>query len=174
MQFSFFRCSNKYILWWQFAFVKVLGLLVEVKIEGFRKHLTSVFSVMRNVLQSANDAVKNKQMNISDEERIPFWKESYYSLVMLEKILHQFPKLCLGRNLEVHIYYLFCLDVCILCMYSLYTLYIRITERLNVDVHGCSMGFSTNSFEMKQNILQWDVYDELKHQNSKMIYKCLN
>lgn len=58
---------------------------------------------MRHIFQSANDAVKNKELNISDEARIPFWKEAYYSLVMLEKILNQFPEMCLGRDLEVHI-----------------------------------------------------------------------
>lgn len=86
---------------WSIA-AQVLGLLVEVKKKGFsfQKHLDSVFPVMRNILQSANDAVKNKQLIVSDESTIPFWKESYYSLVMLEKILHQYPELCLRRNLE--------------------------------------------------------------------------
>ncbi|KAK1375649.1 DRIM domain-containing protein [Heracleum sosnowskyi] len=86
---------------WSIA-AQVLGLLVEVKKKGFsfQKHLDSVFPVMRNILQSSNDAVKNKQLIVSDESTIPFWKESYYSLVMLEKILHQYPELCLRKNLE--------------------------------------------------------------------------
>ncbi|WOG89602.1 hypothetical protein DCAR_0208840 [Daucus carota subsp. sativus] len=79
---------------------QVLGLLVEVKTESFQKHLNCVLPVMRHIFQSANDAVKNKELNISDEARIPFWKEAYYSLVMLEKILNQFPEMCLGRDLE--------------------------------------------------------------------------
>ncbi|KAH7523135.1 hypothetical protein JRO89_XSUnG0085500 [Xanthoceras sorbifolium] len=36
----------------------------------------------------------------SDEATMPFWKESYYSLVLLEKILCQFPDIILEKDLE--------------------------------------------------------------------------
>lgn len=32
--------------------------------------------------------------NTVEEGSIPFWKEAYYSLVMIEKMLKQFPDLC--------------------------------------------------------------------------------
>lgn len=68
--------------------------------KGFQRHLNSVWPVMRSILLSAVD-VKNKQLELSDEATVPFWKEAYYSLIMLEKILHEFPELRLGKDLEV-------------------------------------------------------------------------
>lgn len=81
------------------AAAQVLGLLVEVMMKGFQRHLNSVWPVMRSILLSAVD-VKNKQLELSDEATVSFWKEAYYSLVMLEKILHEFPELLLEKDLE--------------------------------------------------------------------------
>ncbi|KAL2508708.1 ARM repeat superfamily protein [Forsythia ovata] len=81
------------------AAAQVLGLLVEVMRKGFEKHLSSVLEAMRRMLQSAVTALTCEQ-DISDEAVIPWWKEAYYSLIMLEKILHQFHNLCFACDLE--------------------------------------------------------------------------
>lgn len=94
---------------WIQIFVQVLGLLVEVLKKGFQRHINSVLPMMRTILQSANDDLANKQIDISNEVTIPFWKEAYYSLVLLEKLINRFPELCLGRDLEVQPYMRTCL-----------------------------------------------------------------
>ncbi|KAL2486861.1 ARM repeat superfamily protein [Abeliophyllum distichum] len=81
------------------AAAQVLGLLVEVMRKGFEKHLSSVLQAMRRILQSAVTALTHEQ-DISNEAVIPWWKEAYYSLIMLEKILHQFHNLCFASYLE--------------------------------------------------------------------------
>ncbi|KAG8377667.1 hypothetical protein BUALT_Bualt08G0056700 [Buddleja alternifolia] len=82
------------------AAAQVLGLLVEVLGKDFEKHLSRVLPVMRSILQSAVSALTLSQENVSDEVVAPFWKEAYYSLVMLEKILFQFHNLFFERDLE--------------------------------------------------------------------------
>lgn len=66
--------------------------------EDFQKHINSVLPVMTSIFQSALDDLKNGLLDVSNEAT---WKGAYYSLIMLEKILHQFHDLCLGRDLEV-------------------------------------------------------------------------
>ncbi|KAF7849855.1 hypothetical protein BT93_L0220 [Corymbia citriodora subsp. variegata] len=82
------------------AAAQVLGLLVEVMKKGFHKHVSSILPVARSVLQSAVSSVANDQLDLPDEAAIPFWKEAYYSLVMLEKILHQFQHLTFEAEFE--------------------------------------------------------------------------
>lgn len=77
-----------------------MGLLVEVMNKSFRKYISSVLPVSRNILKSAVNVVTNRTLDLSDEA-LRFWKEAYYSLVMLEKILHQFHDLGFERDLEV-------------------------------------------------------------------------
>ncbi|KAK6941816.1 U3 small nucleolar RNA-associated protein 20, N-terminal [Dillenia turbinata] len=79
---------------------QVLGLLIEVMKKGFRGHVTNVLPVTRSILQSAIDSVAHLGGDITNETTIPLWKESYYSLVMLEKMLQQFPDLLLEGDLE--------------------------------------------------------------------------
>ncbi|XP_062008273.1 U3 small nucleolar RNA-associated protein 20 [Rosa rugosa] len=81
------------------AAAQVLGLLVEVEVmkKRFHKHINSVLKVTKSILQSAIDAVTHDSPH---ETAIPFWKEAFYSLVMLEKILNQFHDLCFDRDLE--------------------------------------------------------------------------
>ncbi|KAG6388566.1 hypothetical protein SASPL_149995 [Salvia splendens] len=79
---------------------KVLGLLVEVMGMTFQNHLIRVLPAVRNILQSAVNALASTQQDLSDVSVIPFWKEAYYSLVMLGKILNQFHYLFLDRELE--------------------------------------------------------------------------
>ncbi|KAK6117565.1 hypothetical protein DH2020_048693 [Rehmannia glutinosa] len=81
------------------AAAQVLGLLVEVMGKSFEKHLDRVLPVMRSVFRSAVSALTSSQRYLSDEA-VPFWKEAYYSLVMLEKILNRFRNLFFDRDLE--------------------------------------------------------------------------
>ncbi|PRQ50697.1 hypothetical protein RchiOBHm_Chr2g0136151 [Rosa chinensis] len=80
--------------------VQVLELLVEVEFmkKRFHKHISSVLQVTKSILQSAIDAVTHDSPH---ETAIPFWKEAFYSLVMLEKILNQFHDLSFDKDLEV-------------------------------------------------------------------------
>ncbi|KAL0433004.1 UNVERIFIED_CONTAM: Small subunit processome component 20 [Sesamum latifolium] len=82
------------------AAAQVLGLLVEVMRKSFEKNLSRVLPVLRNILQSALSALTSIQQNSSDEAVAPFWKEAYYSLVLLEKLLCQFHNLFFDRELE--------------------------------------------------------------------------
>jgi len=80
-----------------------LGLLIEVLKDGFQKYIDSLLPVMRNILQSAVNVLTNKQVDLPNDATISSWKEAYYSLVLFEKILNQFPKLCFRKDLEVFI-----------------------------------------------------------------------
>ncbi|KAL6569638.1 hypothetical protein OROMI_014152 [Orobanche minor] len=79
---------------------QVLGLLVEATGKSSEKHLNKVLPAMRSIFQSAVSALTTSQENLSDEVIVPFWKEAYYSLVLLEKILNQFHNLFFDRDLE--------------------------------------------------------------------------
>ncbi len=81
--------------------VQVLGLLVEVMKKGFQRHINRVLAVTRKILQSAVGVVNNGQLDYSEEPTVAFWRETYYSLVMLEKILLQFHDLFCESDLEV-------------------------------------------------------------------------
>lgn len=83
------------------VFIQVLGLLVEIMKKGFRKHIGSVLPVARSILQSTINGVTERSLGFSDEVTVPFWKEAYYSLIMLEKMLHQFRDICFQTDLEV-------------------------------------------------------------------------
>jgi len=84
-----------------YIFVQVLGFVVEVMKRGFQKHISSILPVMRKIMLSAEAVLNDAQLNLSDQETIPFWKEAYFSLVLLEKILTQFPDLLFARDVEV-------------------------------------------------------------------------
>ncbi|WVZ05123.1 hypothetical protein V8G54_018469 [Vigna mungo] len=84
----------------QLCGAQVLGLLIEVKKKGFREHINSIFPVTKHIFRSAIDAVTNRKEGFSDESVIPLWKEAYYSLVMLEKMINQFGDLCFAEYLE--------------------------------------------------------------------------
>lgn len=83
--------------------VQVLGLLIEVLKKGFHKHVDCILPVTHRILRSSIDAVTDEQMDFSVESIVPHWKEAYYSLVMLEKMIHQFHDLCFSRDLEVNL-----------------------------------------------------------------------
>ncbi|XP_027334628.1 small subunit processome component 20 homolog isoform X2 [Abrus precatorius] len=82
------------------AAAQVLGLLIEVIKKGFHKHINCILPVTKCILQSAIDAITNRQVGFSAESIIPLWKEAYYSLVMLEKMINQFHDLCFAKDLE--------------------------------------------------------------------------
>ncbi|XP_021290199.1 small subunit processome component 20 homolog isoform X1 [Herrania umbratica] len=82
------------------AGAQVLGLVIEVMKKGFQKHISRILPVTKRILHSTIDALTNTEMDLSDESTIPFWKEAYYSLVMLEKMLLQFHDLSFERDLE--------------------------------------------------------------------------
>lgn len=82
------------------AAAQVLGLLIEVLKDGFQKYIDSLLPVMRNILQSAVNVLTNKQVDLPNDATISSWKEAYYSLVLFEKILNQFPKLCFRKDFE--------------------------------------------------------------------------
>ncbi|XP_043723794.1 small subunit processome component 20 homolog [Telopea speciosissima] len=94
--------GDKQNLW--SAAAQVLGLLVEALKKRFQRHINKILPVTKNILKSAFDVVRDKQLDYSDEGTILFWKEAYYSLVMLEKMLLQFPELHLKRDLQVSIW----------------------------------------------------------------------
>lgn len=71
--------------------------------KGFVKHIDVIFPVMRHIFPSAVNILKSDD-NHQDPSTVPLWKEAYYSLVLFEKILVQFPELCLGKDLEVHLF----------------------------------------------------------------------
>ncbi|KAF5199197.1 Small subunit processome component 20-like protein [Thalictrum thalictroides] len=80
---------------------QVLGLLVEVLKKGFRSHLHNAFPVMKGILNSALGINKSEQPKCSNEATIPFWREAYYTLVLLEKLLLHFPELYFEKDIEV-------------------------------------------------------------------------
>ncbi|KAA3480361.1 small subunit processome component 20-like protein isoform X2 [Gossypium australe] len=84
------------------AGAQVLGLVVEVMKKNFQRHISSILPVTTRILHSAIDAFTNMMMDLPDEVTIPFWKESYYSLIMLEKMLHHFRDLIFERELEAN------------------------------------------------------------------------
>lgn len=74
---------------------------VEFVSERFEEHVHSVLPVSRNILQSAVKVVTDISSLDPSDGAVPFWKEAYYSLVMLEKILNRFHHLCFEWDLEV-------------------------------------------------------------------------
>ncbi|KAL5061396.1 hypothetical protein RYX36_033000 [Vicia faba] len=97
----------KYVLSWYSgdkqqlwaAATQVLGLLIEVVKNEFLSHIDYILPVTCRILQSAIH-VTNRQKSFESESNLPLWKEAYYSLVMLGKIIHQFHDLCFTKELE--------------------------------------------------------------------------
>ncbi|KAJ8770561.1 hypothetical protein K2173_018052 [Erythroxylum novogranatense] len=79
---------------------QALGLLVDVISTRFQDHISSILPLNRNILLSAVNAVTDRQSADFSGEGVPRWKEAYYSLVLLEKILHCFGDLFFTRELE--------------------------------------------------------------------------
>ncbi|XP_058732408.1 U3 small nucleolar RNA-associated protein 20-like isoform X2 [Vicia villosa] len=90
--------GDKQQLWG--AAAQVLGLLIEVDKNEFIKHIKCILPETCRILQSAIQAVTNRQESFESESILPLWKEAYYSLFMLEKMIHQFHDLCFAKELE--------------------------------------------------------------------------
>ncbi|XP_054807809.1 U3 small nucleolar RNA-associated protein 20 isoform X1 [Prosopis cineraria] len=82
------------------AAAQVLGLLIEILKKGFYRHVNCILPVTHRILQSSIDVITDREVDFADSI-IPHWKEAYYSLVMLEKLIHQFRELCFAGDLEV-------------------------------------------------------------------------
>ncbi|CAN1193912.1 U3 small nucleolar RNA-associated protein 20 [Linum perenne] len=79
---------------------QVLGLLVEVAPKAFGKHVDTTLPIIEKILLSASKVITSLQTPALSDDSTPFWKEAYYSLVLLEKILISFAELCFERKLE--------------------------------------------------------------------------
>ncbi|KAJ3672155.1 hypothetical protein LUZ60_006876 [Juncus effusus] len=86
-------CGKDRNLWSPAA--QVLGLLQEAQ-KGFGKKTDTILNVAKRIMESALDTkteeaqVKNETLN---EITVPFWKEAYYSVSMLEKIFTRSPEM---------------------------------------------------------------------------------
>jgi len=81
--------------------VQVLGFFISAMKKTFRKHIYNTVEDARTILESAISASSLQLQDTVEEASLPFWKEAYYSLVMIEKMLEQFPDLRFGKDLEV-------------------------------------------------------------------------
>lgn len=78
--------------------MQVLGFIIDSMKKTFRKHIHSTLADAKVIMESA---VSASSLDTVEEGVIPFWKEAYYSLVMIEKMVLQFPDLKLKNDLEV-------------------------------------------------------------------------
>jgi U3 small nucleolar RNA-associated protein 20 len=82
------------------AAAQVLGFFISAMKKTFRKHIYNTVEDARTILESAISASSLQLQDTVEEASLPFWKEAYYSLVMIEKMLEQFPDLRFGKDLE--------------------------------------------------------------------------
>lgn len=76
----------------------MLGFIIDSMEKTFRKHINSTLEDAKVIMDSA---VSASSLHTVEEGVIPFWKEAYYSLVMIEKMVRQFPDLKLKKDSEV-------------------------------------------------------------------------
>ncbi|KAF6153049.1 hypothetical protein GIB67_034771 [Kingdonia uniflora] len=76
---------------------EVLGILVEVLKNGLKEHIGDVFAKVKSILESC----LSEQTDCPNEALCPFWKEAYYSLILFEKMINQFPELYSGKGQEI-------------------------------------------------------------------------
>ncbi|MCO5560984.1 hypothetical protein L7F22_014604 [Adiantum nelumboides] len=95
--FSWLR-EDKQQLWR--AAGQVLGLAVEVMEVKYHVHLEESLILVKRILNHV------LEVNVVEKKAFPttvgsmLWQEAYYILVMLEKLLKQFPDLCLQERTE--------------------------------------------------------------------------
>ncbi|CAL0335754.1 unnamed protein product [Lupinus luteus] len=82
------------------AGAQVLELLIEVMKKGFQEHINLILPKTCHILQSAIEVATDRQVGFSAESNVPLWKEAYYSVVLLEKIIDQFRGLCFKKDHE--------------------------------------------------------------------------
>lgn len=79
---------------------QVLGLLIEVMKRSFQAHIEDVRPRAIHILKCAITADGDGKPVVGEEDMLTFWQEAYYSLIMLEKLLHQFPEISLHKDTE--------------------------------------------------------------------------
>ncbi|CAN0891198.1 Small subunit processome component 20 homolog [Linum grandiflorum] len=79
---------------------QMLGLLVEVAPDALSKHVDTILPIIEKILQSTSKVITSLEAPDLSDDSIPFWKEAYHSLVLLEKILNCFAELWSERKLE--------------------------------------------------------------------------
>ncbi|KAG5385531.1 hypothetical protein IGI04_037001 [Brassica rapa subsp. trilocularis] len=72
---------------------KVLRLFIEAEKKFPEKKCSILLKEGKTILESAV-----KLQNTVEEGSIPLWKEAYYSLIMIEKMLTRFPHLCFRED----------------------------------------------------------------------------
>ncbi|KAF2534002.1 hypothetical protein F2Q70_00033353 [Brassica cretica] len=76
---------------------QVLGFIIDAKRNQFQKHIHNTLEDAKVIMESALSA---SSLHNVEEGVIPFWKEAYHSLIMIEKMVGQFPDLKLKKDLE--------------------------------------------------------------------------
>ncbi|KAK8669777.1 hypothetical protein V6N13_104546 [Hibiscus sabdariffa] len=89
------------------------GAVIKLLIGRISQHsLNSILEYSMSWYLGEKQQLWGADTDLSDEATIPFWKAAYYSIAMLEKMLHQFRDLSFERDLEVWpVYFLFFSDV---------------------------------------------------------------
>ncbi|TVU34273.1 hypothetical protein EJB05_16104 [Eragrostis curvula] len=90
--------GEKQSLW--SASAQVIGLLVGDRTLRTGKHLKSILAVSKKIMESSVIASGGMQYGLTDETALPFWKEAYHSVAMMEKLLLRFPELYFEKNTE--------------------------------------------------------------------------
>ncbi|CDY16211.1 BnaA09g29450D [Brassica napus] len=72
---------------------KVLRLFIEAEKKFPEKKCSILLKEAKTILEAAV-----KLQNTVEEGSIPLWKEAYYSLIMIEKMLTRFPHLCFRED----------------------------------------------------------------------------
>ncbi|KAL6881997.1 hypothetical protein ACP4OV_011469 [Aristida adscensionis] len=90
--------GEKQSLW--SASAQVIGLLVGDRALQTGKHLKSILAVAKKIMESSVIASGVIQTEITDESVLPFWKEAYHSVAMMERLLQRFPELYFEQNME--------------------------------------------------------------------------
>jgi U3 small nucleolar RNA-associated protein 20 len=82
------------------ASAQVIGLLVGDRSLGIGKHLNNILANAKQIMECSVIA-SGGQVDLADETCLPFWKESYHSIAMMERLLARFPELYFKQNMEV-------------------------------------------------------------------------
>lgn len=81
--------------------LQVISLLVGNRSLGIGKHLESILAVAKRIMESSCTASGGVQLDLTGETDLPFWKEAYCSILMMDNLLEHFPELYFKQNTEV-------------------------------------------------------------------------
>ncbi|KAM0879606.1 hypothetical protein ACQ4PT_034126 [Festuca glaucescens] len=82
------------------ASAQVIGLLAGNRSLGIGKHLESILAVAKQIMEYSVTASRGVQLYLTGETSLPFWKEAYHSIAMMERLLLQFPELYFKQHTE--------------------------------------------------------------------------